>query len=306
MNIDWTLFNFIFDQQDELFDEITIRNNMDNYTQFVNLIQKIEGPYTNSKFGVGFKLPNIWDSALRRGVLKSNLFYLKNNDNSNNFHLNLKALKWDTSYLFYLGAMNHLRDKAFDTNIFGGAFYKVNPGVIIGLNTKIRNAVKSEKINVEVKPSVIINALDFSAELSAESILKDNKINMIYIKKPELSTNLMPYVNFNASYTWATKGLLLGGGVSFTKFWIFSRLGFNYEHDFGLTTDRLGLYGASGPLNTKLYYHKREKENASIGLDLEFKDTRDFIKQLSRANLHFGVSADKWNNGFLGLNLDFN
>lgn len=48
---------------------------MDNYTKYVNLIQKMEKPYANSQFGVGFKFPNIWEQVHRRGVIKSNLFY---------------------------------------------------------------------------------------------------------------------------------------------------------------------------------------------------------------------------------------
>ena len=84
MNIDWTLFNFIFAEHDEKFDEISIRNNIDNYTQYSNLQKLIEGSYQNTKLGVGFKLPNLWERVTRKGLVKSEVFFSHNNDNSEN------------------------------------------------------------------------------------------------------------------------------------------------------------------------------------------------------------------------------
>lgn len=306
MNIDWTLFDFVFTQQDEKFDEITIRNNLENYVQYVNIFEKLERPYNNSKLGVGFRLPNLWERVTRKGLVKSNLFFHLNNDNSEHINLNVKALKWDDNWIAFAGAQNHLRYRTFGMGLFGGAFYKVNPGVLVGVNSKINGVVGSEIVDVQIKPSLIINALDFSAELSVESIMKGNRVNAIYVKKPELSTSLMPYIHVNASYTWATREAVVGVGAAFTRFWLFSRLGFQVERNFKTAEDRLGVFADNGPVVSKLFVHKKETETADIGLDLEFKDMKRYINNLGRVNLQLGVTSSKWNTGFMGLTFDFN
>lgn len=306
MNIDWTLFDFVFSQQDEKFDEITLRNNLDNYTQYVNIFEKLERPFQHGKLGVGFKLPNLWERVTRRGLVKSNVYFHLNNDNSEHVNVNVKALKWNADYIAFIGAQNHLRYRSFGLGLFGGAFYKVNPGVLIGVNSKITGLVRGETVDVQIKPSLIINALDFSAELSVESIMKGNKINAIYVKKPELSTSVMPYIHVNANYTHATKEAVFGVGAAFTRFWMFSKLGFSVERNFRTAEDRLGIFADGGPLVSKLFVHKKNTETADIGMDLEFKDMHQYISNLGRVNLQLGVTSSKWNTGFLGLTFDFN
>lgn len=218
----------------------------------------------------------------------------------------MKGLKWTTSYLTFLGFMSRISPQAVDGNIFGGFFYKVNPGVLVGVNAKVDDLVTAESIKVDIKPAVLINALDFSAEASAEGLGTDNKFNLTYVRKPDLSNGLMPYINLNASYKWRGHEFFAGVGASFTKFWLFSRFGFNLERNFKTFEDRVGLYADAGTFMTKLYIHKRDKQTSNIGMDLEFSDLGSIVKNLGRANLHFGVTASKWNNAFVGVNFDFN
>ena len=306
MNIDWTLFDFIFAQQDEKFDEVTIRNDMDNFTQFSNLRRLIEGSHQHTKFGVGFKLPNLWERVSRHGLVKSSVFFSHNNDGSENLHLNVKALKWDSDFLCYLGSMNHLAYRHFGLSVFGGAFYKVNPGLIIGMNSKVKGLVGSPGVEICLNPSLIINSLDYSAEISAEALLTETKLKAIYVKKPELSGGLMPYLSCMASVSWPTKEITAGAGVALTKFWHFSRFGLHAERNFKTKEDKFGLFADEGRLVSRLFVRHRHSEPVDVGMDIEAKDLRSYVSNLGRANLQFGVTANKWNNGFLTIGFDFN
>ena len=303
----WNRFSWVFQQPNELFDRLDLANSTEILTEFNRLRDKVEQPHQNCRFALGLQFPDIWEGGSRNGLIKSNFFLTSNFDKSQNFFLSAKGMKWTDAYLLSLGTTSKLKHSSFDMRIVGSAFYKLHADSLLGFNLAVSDCLDLKRLVVDIKPAFIHSSEHFAFQASAESIGVDNKLSLLFLKKhDQTSKRLAPSIKLNAAADLSRREVVCGVGASFHKFYSLERVGFNLEKNAMTEEARFGIFVDNDLLCTRLHLHKVSKDSLSLGMELSLRGVGRFFKGMNTASLMFGVSSNRLNDVFLGLNFNYN
>lgn len=292
---DWTFFRFLFGKREEIFDEVTVKNDVENYSEIQGLREKMSVSQKDTVYDIGIRFPDFWQSRSRRGLVKSSLTFGKNHMNRHVYRMNVKGMKWSDDTLYFLGCKTILNNNLLDMSMVGGLFYKVYSDTMVGVNSRISNALDVHRVSIDIRPTLMVSNERHSMQYALHSIGSKTTLEMMYNRKAvglPFTHFTVPSINIGGSVSLDRVSYDIG--MSLADVYGIERLGVNVSGDAKCEDMALSLYFKVPHVCSKLY-----RSRDCVGIDLQYDVGGS--KYVDRINVLMGVSNDQFNTGFFSV-----